>query len=213
MQTTGIDLKQTDISSKHITRPTANIFKNYQTSFRFESHRHGSIDALRKILKRLEKTYLPGKEHVKAYLSHLTRRNRRVRTLQNVWVSIYFFLGMMRSIGKSSLGDITKGDMEAFVEREQDRGLKVGTIRVRLVNVYAFLRYLVEEGIVAPEVIGRKIRLQLPERLPRAMDTDDLKKFLSVIDHIRDRAMIMTLLRTGMRIGELLNTRVMDINL
>jgi integrase/recombinase XerD len=84
---------------------------------------------------------------------------------------------------------------------------------VRLVSVYAFLRFLVEEGIVAPEVIGRKIRLQVPERLPRAMDTDDLKKFLSVIDHIRDRAMIMILLRTGMRIGELLNTRVMDINL
>jgi integrase len=120
---------------------------------------------------------------------------------------------MIRSIGKSSLGDITKGDVEAFVEHEQDRGLNVSTIRVRLVNVYAFLGYLVEEGIVAPAVICRKIRLQLPERLPRAMDPDDLKKFLSAIDHISDRAMIMILLRTGMRIGELLNTRVMDINL
>ncbi|PKN04667.1 MAG: hypothetical protein CVU74_05715 [Deltaproteobacteria bacterium HGW-Deltaproteobacteria-9] len=171
------------------------------------------IDALRKILKRLERTYLPGKEHVEAYLRHLTRRNRRAKTLQSVWFGIYFFLGMIRSIGKSSLGDITKGDVEAFVEREQDRGLNVSTIRVRLVNVYAFLRYLVEEGIVAPEVICRKIRLQLPERLPRAMDTDDLKKFLSAIDHTRDRAMIMILLRTGMRIGELLNTKLMDIHL
>ena len=213
MQNTDIDIRQTGVSSKSFTTSIANAFRNHQTSFRFESHPDVNIDALRKILKRLERTYLPGKEHVEAYLRHLTRRNRRARTLQNVWVGIYFFLGMMRSVGKSSLGDITKGDMEAFVEREQDRGLKVGTIRVRLVNVYAFLRYLVEEGIVAPEVIGRKIRLQVPERLPRAMDTDDLKKFLSVIDHIRDRAMILVLLRTGMRIGELLNTRVMDINL
>jgi integrase/recombinase XerD len=213
MQTAGIDLRQAGVSSKSFTTPTANTFKNYQTSFRFESHPDGSIDALRKILKRLERTYLPGKEHVEAYLRHLTRRNRRARTLQNVWFGIYYFLGMIRSIGKSCLGDITKGDVEAFVEREQDRGLNVSTLRVRLVSVYAFLRFLVEEGIVAPEVIVRKIRLQVPERLPRAMDTDDLKKFLSVIDHIRDRAMIMILLRTGMRIGELLNTRVMDINL
>jgi integrase/recombinase XerD len=213
MQNAEIDLRQAGISSKSFTTPIVNTFKNYQTSFRFESHTGENIDALRKILKRLERTYLPGKAHVEAYLRHLTRRNRRARTLQSVWFGIYFFLGMIRSIGKSSLVDITKGDVEAFVEREQDRGLNVSTIRVRLVNVYAFLRYLVEEGIVAPEVICRKIRLQLPERLPRAMDTDDLKKFLSAIDHISDRAMIMILLRTGMRIGELLNTRVMDINL
>ena len=76
-----------------------------------------------------------------------------------------------------------------------------------------FSVFLWRKKLLAPEVIGRKIRLQVPERLPRAMDPDDLKKFLSVIDHIRDRAMIMILLRTGMRIGELLNTRVMDINI
>ena len=119
MQNADIDLRQPDVSSKSFTTSPANTFKNYQTSFRFESHTDGSIDTLRKILKRLERTYLPGKEHVEAYLRHLTRRNRKARTLQSVWFGIYYFLGMIRSIGKSDLGDITKGDVEAFVEREQ----------------------------------------------------------------------------------------------
>lgn len=213
MKNQDIDLRLTGISSTNFTQPTINYFNNYQTSFRFESNADGNVVALRKILKRLSRTYLPGKEHVEAYLRHMTRRNRRAKTLYCIWGALLFFLGMLRNNGKSSLRDITKGDVEAFVECEQDRGLNVTTIRVRLVSVYAFLRFLVEEEIVAPEVIGRKIRLQVPERLPRAMDPDDLKKFLVVIDHIRDRAMIMILLRTGMRIGELLNTRVMDINI
>jgi integrase/recombinase XerD len=34
-----------------------------------------------------------------------------------------------------------------------------------------------------------------------------------VLEGVRDRAMIMVLLRTGMRIGELLNTIVEDVNL
>ena len=55
--------------------------------------------------------------------------------------------------------------------------------------------------------------MQLPERLPRAMDPDDLRKFLSVIEDTRDQAMIMVLLRTGMRIGELLNTKMTDVHL
>ncbi len=45
------------------------------------------------------------------------------------------------------------------------------------------------------------------------MDPDDVRRLLSVIDDSRDRAMILVLLRTGMRIGELLNTKVSDINI
>jgi integrase/recombinase XerD len=213
MKNIDIDLRQTWISSEKFAVPTNNPFNNYQTSFRFESNADVNVIALRKILKRLSNTYLPGKEHVEAYLRHVTRRNRSAKTLYSIWTALFSFLGRIGSNGKNSLKDITKGDMEAFVEREQDRGINVTTIRVKLVNVYAFLRYLVEEEILTPDVIGRKIRLQVPERLPRAMDPDDLRKFLSVIDHTRDRAMIMILLRTGMRIGELLNTKVIDIHI
>jgi integrase/recombinase XerD len=120
---------------------------------------------------------------------------------------------MIRDSGKTRLEGITRRDVEAFIEHEQDRGNKITTIRTKLVSVQAFLRYLVEEEIVSPDIFSRRIRLQLPERLPRAMDPGDLRKLLSVIEGTRDRAMIMVLLRTGMRIGELLNTRVADIHI
>jgi integrase/recombinase XerD len=123
------------------------------------------------------------------------------------------FLGMIRDSGKTCLEAITRRDVEAFIEHEQDRGINITTIRTRLVSVQAFLRYLVEEEIVSGDIFGRRIRLQLPERLPRAMDPDDLRKLLSVIEDIRDRAMIMVLLRTGMRIGELLQTKVADVHI
>ena len=45
------------------------------------------------------------------------------------------------------------------------------------------------------------------------MDPDDVKQLLSVIDNQRDRAMVTVLLRTGMRIGELLNTKMPDLHL
>ena len=127
--------------------------------------------------------------------------------------AIVLFLGMIRDSGKTCLEEITRRDVEAFIEHEQDRGNKITTIRTKLVSVQAFLRYLVEEEIVSPDIFSRRIRLQLPERLPRAMDPDDLRKLLSVIEDTRDRAMIMVLLRTGMRIGELLNTKVIDVHI
>ena len=63
------------------------------------------------------------------------------------------------------------------------------------------------------ELLERRIKLKLPDRLPRAIDPLDLKQLLSVIDKVRDRALLLLLLRTGMRIGELLNTKVHDVDL
>jgi integrase/recombinase XerD len=156
---------------------------------------------------------LPGKDYVEAYLRHLTLRNRRPRTLESRCGAIVIFLGMLRDSGKRCIEEVTKRDVEAFIEFEQERGNKITTIRTSLVSVQAFLRYLVEEEIVSADIFSRRIRLHLPERLPRAMDPDDLKKYLSMIGDTRDRAMIMVLLRTGMRIGELLNTKVADVHI
>ena len=59
----------------------------------------------------------------------------------------------------------------------------------------------------------RKVKLKLPDRLPRAIDPQHLDQLLCAIDECRDRALILLLLRTGMRIGELLNCKLEDIDL
>jgi len=201
------------LSSESIISPAVKTPDYHQTRLRFTSHNEENIEALGKILKRLSGMDLPGKEHVENYLRHLTRRNRKPKTLYSRYGAIVLFLGMIRDNGKTLLEEISRKDLAAFIEHEQDRGNKITTIRTKLVSVQAFLRYLVEGEIISPNIFSRRIRLQLPDRLPRAMTPDDLQKFLSVIRDIRDRAMIMLLLRTGMRIGELLSTKVTDVHI
>jgi len=104
-------------------------------------------------------------------------------------------------------------DLEAFVEHEQDRGLRISTVRTRLACIIAFLHFLMEQEIIPGSVLKRGIRLKLPETLPRAMNPADVRKLLSVIDGIRDRALILLLLRTGIRIGEALGLKVNDLDL
>ncbi len=219
MTSSSLDVSQKSFLSESFAVSPIDSYESTRTVFfpsvdlRFESSSKSSIEALHKILKRLAGMELPGKEHVEAYLRYVCRRNRRPKTLYSLWTGIVLFLGMIKDNGKTCIEEVTKRDVEAFIEHEQDRGMMITTIRTKLVCVRAFLRYLVEEEIVLPDVLGRRIRLQLPDRLPRAMDPDDLRRLLSVIDHTRDRAMILVLLRTGMRIGELLNTKVTDVNI
>jgi integrase/recombinase XerD len=215
----GINLRQARFLSDAYEADSLDSIEDYKNDNGFSlgfptgSYPDSCLITLHKLLKRLTRIDLPAKDQLDAYLRHLTRRNRRPKTLHSVYTSIVFFLGMIKESGKTRLEEITKGDIEAFIEREQDRGIKITTIRTRLVGILAFLRHWMEEGIVSPEVFFRRIRLQMPERLPRAMESEDVQRLLSVIDHVRDRAMILVLLRTGMRIGELLNTKMSDIHL
>lgn len=49
--------------------------------------------------------------------------------------------------------------------------------------------------------------------LPRAIEPNDVKKLIRTIKMPRDRAMFLLMLRTGMRIGEMLRSKLSDINL
>lgn len=169
--------------------------------------------ALRWALDRLAGWDLPGKAHVEEYFRSMYRRNFRPRTYGGALTAIYVFLTGVRDSGKTCLEEITRNDIEAFIEHEQDRGLMLSTVRTKLHCVNAFLGYAMDAGIVSSDVLARRIRLRKPETLPRAMDPDDVNQLLSVIDHPRDRAMILILLRTGMRIGELINTKMPDLHL
>jgi site-specific recombinase XerD len=77
--------------------------------------------------------------------------------------------------------------------------------------VYAFVNYLVNNDILPAEILLKKIRLRMPEILPRAIPKEDMDKILQTITKVRDQALILLLLHTGMRIGELLSVKVTDI--
>ena len=177
---------------------------------RFHEARRRVLDA---VLRKLSERDLPGKSHIEAYLRDQYRRNLKPNTLRNSLITIDSFVSFLKRRGGRYLEEIGREDVEGWIEHEQDRGTKSTTIRMRLDTVKAFLRFLIEKDILHPEVLSRRMMIKIPDYLPRAMDPDDVNKLLRVIDHVRDRAMIMVLLRTGMRIGELLNTLVEDVNL
>ena len=168
---------------------------------------------LREIVEGLALMDLPGREHLERYLLGMVRRNFRRLTIVQAFSTLKLFLSCLRDNGKDRLEEVNRRDLEAFVEHEQDRGLKLSSVKAKLDRVHAFLGFLIEEEIVGPEVLVRKIRLRLPQYLPRALDPPDTRRLLSVVEDIRDRAMLLVLLRTGVRISELLATRVSEVNI
>jgi len=168
--------------------------------------------ALDNVLERLRDQEVPGKEYLENYMRHKWRLNHKGKTLESSLTSLLFFLSFYGRSGKP-FEKIERSDIEAFLEHEQDRGMHISTVRLRLACLIAFFHYLMEQDILPASLLKKSIRLKLPETLPRAIYPKDVKKLLSVIDTIRDRALILLLLRTGIRIGEALSLTLNDIDL
>jgi len=165
------------------------------------------------ILKKLAKSNLQNKELIEDYLRHMYRQMYKGRTVDNSYAVIHHFLTYLQDNHKRPLKEVTREDIEAFIEYEQDRGLKLSTVRFKLVILRAMIRFLIEQEQIKPDVLTRKVQIKLPSVLPKAIDPEDMKQFLSFVDKVRDKALFLLLLRTGMRIGELLGAKVCDLNL
>ena len=164
-------------------------------------------------LKRFVDSGLSGVTYLKHYLYDQQRRNCRPNSIQGSFTGIFFFIRHLKRLGRKDIETVTRHDIGGFIEHLQDRGLKPSSVYKRIKTIYTYLNFLAEQNIVHPDIMKKKLSVKLPDTLPRAIDPEDICRLLSVIHTVRDRAMILVLLRTGMRIGELLNTKVIDINL
>jgi len=165
------------------------------------------------VLERLAGMDLPAKDHVETYLRHKWRANNKPKTIESSFTSIKLFLQFYGRLGKSDITQIVRSDLEAFIEHEQDRGLYISTVRTRMVSIIAFIHFLMDQDILPLSFLKRRIRIKLPDTLPRAIPSKDVRTLLRVIDDTRDRALILFLVRTGVRIGEALGLTVNDIDL
>jgi site-specific recombinase XerD len=166
-----------------------------------------------RILGQISEMEVPCREHVEHYMRYKWRMNHKPSTLKASFYTVSSFLMFYAILGKSRIQDIVSGDIEAFIEHEQDRGLYVTTIRTRLNHLWAFLHYLSDQEVIDGSILKRKIKLKAPDSLPRAIAPADVRKLLGCIDKARDRALILVLLRTGMRIGEVLRLQVRDLDI
>ena len=179
----------------------------------------GSNEALRdrsaidRIIEKITSMEVPGKERLIQYMRYKWRANHKPKTLEGSLTSIMLFLQFFGRSGKTDITRLERSDLEAFIEHEQDRGMYISTVRTRMASLIAFLHFLMEQEALSPSVLKKTIRLKLPETLPRAMNPKDVKVLIGAINNVRDRALILLLLRTGIRIGEALGLTVNDINL
>lgn len=204
-----ISLPITERIKEDSPTPSPSIFSPIadSSSARCPSKRQQALDHFS---ARIIDSGLIGADVAVDYLRDKYRNNLTISTIKQAGYTTLLFLTFLKNTG-TNIFVITRQDINAFVEYQQDHNLKTNTVITRLRSVYTFLDFLVDQGILLPKIMHKKIRLKMPELLPKGIPPEDIDSLIGAIHKIRDRALILLLLRTGMRIGELLNVKVDDI--
>jgi site-specific recombinase XerD len=133
------------------------------------------------------------------YRRFLKRRNCSRCTLRNYMSTLKHFVIWVAE----PIEQVSSRSVLAFIDHLLAKRLSPKTINCYLDSIRGFYDYLINEeavGMVNPVKRGYVLRLARP--LPRYLRDEEVARLFVVIDHPRDRAMFMLMLRCGLRVEE-----------
>ena len=146
---------------------------------------------------------------IERFVNWVRRRSPAARTWKDYGYDLRFFI---KVVGDRPPQEITFKDIDRFIAIQSGKGFKSSTINRRLASVITLYDFLsVEDEELACPVMVRRHHVREPQRLPRPVQEGDLKRFFTVIEDKRDRAMFLLMLRCGLRIGEVAALRLADL--
>ncbi len=118
----------------------------------------------------------------------------------------------------AKVGEASKSDLLAFISHRVDGGAKPRSTARQLSSFRRFYRYLVREKILDTDPTVDIEMPRIGRSLPKSLTESEVENLLAapVIDDPlghRDRAMLELLYATGVRVSELINLKLSQINL
>jgi len=158
------------------------------------------------------------REPIHGYLRHLRyERRMSANTERNYFRDIEALCDFLEREDLGDWGDIDTYHIRAFASWCHRRGLAPRSIQRRLSALRGFFRYLLREGMVDSNPAADVPSPKMAKRLPKTLDVDQVARLLEIDGDsplaVRDRAIMELFYSSGLRLAELTNLKVTDIDL
>ena len=132
------------------------------------------------------------------------RRNYSYRTIQSYHESVRKFLEAV----KKPLKEISKKDIREYLENMAERGKAGSTLNNRLNALKFFF-----SGILGKRINVNLKYSRIPKKLPVVLSKEEVIKLINAITNSKHRFIISFMYSTGVRVSELTNIKVRDLEL
>jgi len=140
----------------------------------------------------------------------LKRRNYSAHTVKNYLSTLEHFVGWL----DVPVEQVTPKKVQAYIDCLLAKGLSAKTINCHLDSIRRFYDWLDDEELIEiPNPVKRGYVLRLPRLLPRHLKDHEVQRLFEVIQGPRDRAIFMVMLRCGLRVAEVTDLTLGDLDL
>ena len=128
------------------------------------------------------------------------------------------FVHYAREHGAPSVDTLSVETLEGFLQGLRDGGVSPNSISRKLSAVRTFCKFACREGYAKKDFTASAEGIHGVKRLPSVLSVDEVSSLLAQPDPLspagsRDRAMLETLYAAGLRVSELVNLKIGDVNL
>ena len=127
------------------------------------------------------------------------------------------FLNWSKKLQKINYINFNEAQINKYISFLFQSKLKSSSVNRKISSLKALYLYLVKKNIVNTSPVNEIVTPKQEKYLPMSMSEDEVDRLLESPDinieiEIRDKAMIELLYATGMRISELLNLKIIDMD-
>jgi len=153
------------------------------------------------------------------YINYLeAERNMSAYTVRNYTADLLDFFNFLRAKDISSLKEVDRLTLRDYLSHLMKQGLVKASIARKLSAIRSFYRYLLREGVISTSPAATTSSPKLDKRLPSFLTLEEVKRLLEAPDLStpqgqRDRALLELLYASGLRVSELVQLNLEQINL
>ena len=162
----------------------------------------------------------------KRYLLYLQLERRLEKnTINSRWYDIEKYINFLEDYKINNYNDVRTSNINSFIStlkfyEKYSRKEKYAntTINRYISSIKNFHYYLFEHDFVEEDVSSKIYRPKNKKKIPYVLNVDDIDKILSSIEMLkpidyRDKCIILTMYSSGLRISEVVNIKLNDLNL
>ena len=153
------------------------------------------------------------------YINYLeVERNVSPYTVRNYTTDLLGFFQFLRTKEIGSLKEVDRHTLRGYLSHLMEQGFVKASIARKLSAIRSFYRYLLREEIISTSPVATTFSPKLDKRLPSFLTIEQMKRLLEAPDLAtpqgqRDRALLELLYASGLRVSELVNLNLEQINL
>jgi integrase/recombinase XerD len=153
---------------------------------------------------------------LKSFISYLSvERGLAKNTLASYATDLKGFFGSLSDSGRDS-GSFTREDIVNYLGKLRDSGYSTASVCRFISSIKGFSRYLITEKIISEDPTETLRNPKQWDRLPKALSLEDIKTLFETEikseTFIRDSAMLELMYSSGLRVSEVISSKVNDLN-